>query len=162
MTSTFATSIESVRLRAMRWWDIAAVHAIEQQAFGGDAWSVDQFWTELAQETRWYVVAEAADEVVGYAGLFCLPPEADVQTVAVAKVARGRGIGRALVEAMLAHARSLSCRTIMLEVRDDNTAAVALYQALGFAECARRSRYYADGADARIMRRSLDETQESA
>lgn len=148
---------ESVDLRAMRWWDIPAVHTIEQQAFGADAWSVEQFWTELAQETRWYVVAESAGHVLGYGGLFCLPPEADVQTVAVAPVARGRGIGRALVEAMLGYARSRSCRTMMLEVRDDNAPAIALYGELGFVECARRARYYADGADARIMRMSFDE-----
>lgn len=145
----------AVELRGMRWWDIPAVHAIEAAAFAADAWSVEQFWSELAAPTRWYVVAHEADEVLGYGGLFIVPPDADVQTVAVAPTARGRGVGRVLVEGLLDHARACGCRSVMLEVRDDNAAASALYRALGFVDVARRARYYADGSDARIMRCDL-------
>ena len=46
-------------LRPMRWWDIDAALAIEQELFP-DAWSVETFWSELARvpETRHYLVAE--------------------------------------------------------------------------------------------------------
>ena len=48
-------------LRAMRWWDIDAVLAIELALFP-DAWSVGTFWAEFAgvPETRHYVVAQRA------------------------------------------------------------------------------------------------------
>ncbi len=48
-------------IRAMRWWDLPHVRQIEVEAFGPDAWSLEQFWAELARvpESRWYVVATA-------------------------------------------------------------------------------------------------------
>jgi ribosomal protein S18 acetylase RimI-like enzyme len=46
---------------------------------------------------------------------------------------RGRGVGRALVEAALAAARRSGLARIDLEVRADNAAAIGLYRAVGFA-----------------------------
>ena len=145
------------RLRRMRWWDVDAVHAVEQQLFPHDAWTPEMFWSELAgvPETRWYVVAELGDRLVGYAGLMVVPPEADVQTVAVAREAQRGGIGQRLLAALAAQARSRGCRTLMLEVAADNTAAQRMYLADGFETVARRSRYYPDGTDAIVMRRRL-------
>jgi ribosomal protein S18 acetylase RimI-like enzyme len=45
---------------------------------------------------------------------------------------RGRGVGRALVEATLPAARSKGLARIDLEVRADNAAAIGLYRAVGF------------------------------
>ena len=153
MTASSAAADGQLSIRAMRWWDIPLVHDIEASSFASDAWSVEQFWSELAAPTRAYLVAEANHEILGYAGLYLLPPDADVQTVAVAARARGRGVGRLLVEALIECATSSGCRSVLLEVRCDNTAAISLYRGLGFAEISRRSRYYADGSDALVMRR---------
>jgi ribosomal protein S18 acetylase RimI-like enzyme len=46
--------------------------------------------------------------------------------------ARGTGLGRALVEAALERARERGCRRIELDVNEQNTAALAFYEALGF------------------------------
>ena len=51
----------------------------------------------------------------------------------VREEARGRGLGRALVEAALERARERGCRRIELDVNEDNTAALALYEACGFS-----------------------------
>ena len=144
-----------VMLRDMRWWDIPAVHAIETSSFTADAWSVAQFWSELAEPTRWYVCAQLAEDIVGYAGLFVLPPDADVQTIAVGTQARGRGVGQLLLTALIERARDLGCRSLLLEVRVDNSAALRLYRSAGFVEMSRRARYYADGSDALVMSRDL-------
>lgn len=144
----------SVTLEPLRWWHLPQVHAIEQVLFPGDCWSVEQFWSELAQPTRCYVVALDEDEVVGYAGLFLLPPDADIQTVAVRQDRQGQGIARRLVSDLLDVADSAGATHTMLEVRADNEAATALYRRLGFVPISTRPRYYPDGGDAVIMRRS--------
>jgi ribosomal-protein-alanine N-acetyltransferase len=136
----------------MRWWHIAPVAALEESLFPGDRWSVEQFWGELAQSTRDYVVAVDGDDVVGYAGVFVLAPQADVQTIAVRADQQGRGVGGALLDELLARAAHGGASELMLEVRSDNEPAISMYLRRGFERISRRRAYYPDGADADIMR----------
>lgn len=135
--------------------DLDAIDALEQATFPTDAWSRDLLAAELAGEHRHYLVAvDPADAVLGYAGL--LAPrgggQGDIQTVAVAASARRRGIGAALVDALLAEASARGAREVFLEVRADNPGAEALYASRGFARIAIRPRYYQpDGVDAVVM-----------
>ncbi|NLT55840.1 MAG: ribosomal protein S18-alanine N-acetyltransferase [Actinomycetales bacterium] len=141
-------------LRQMRWWDVAAVVPVERELFGATAWSAATFWSELAHpENRWYVVAESGTELVGYAGLMVSGAEADVQTVAVAPGAQGRGIGSLLLRALVGEASLRGATAVLLEVRADNAPAIALYQRHGFTRIAIRRGYYQPGGiDAWIMR----------
>ncbi len=137
-------------LDRMRWWDLEQVLPIERDLFGTEAWTPAQFWSELARipESRWYVLARAGERIVGYAGVFLVGAEADVQTVAVAAEAQGHGIGRRLVEALAARARDAGASALHLEVRADNEPALALYDRLGFQVDGRRRDYYGRGRDA--------------
>lgn len=144
------------QIRPMRWWDIEQVAALEAGIFTESRWTTEQFWSELAQPTRTYVVVEDLgqdeQEIIGYAGLFVLGAQSDVQTIAVAPTAQGRGIGRMLMEHLMASARQQGATQMILEVRADNAPASALYQGLGFEVISTRRDYYAPGIDARIMR----------
>lgn len=150
-----------MQLRQMRWWDIETVAALERDLFAGDPpWSAEQFWAELAgvPETRWYVVAENEGEIVGYAGLLTPPAAgdpADVMTIAVARGAQRRGTGTALMEAMLAEARSRDAGELLLEVRIDNDAALGFYERHGFERLAVRRKYYGGDRDGIVMRKRL-------
>ena len=141
----------------MRWWDVPAVHALEVRLFDPDQWSPEVFWSELAAG-RWYVVAEQVGPdgrggVVGYAGLAVAGTEADVQTVAVSPDAQGRGIGRLLLDALVAQAARQGATSVLLEVRADNPSAIRLYERTGFERIAVRRRYYRPGdIDAHVMR----------
>ena len=136
----------------MRWWDVPAVHALEQRLFDPDQWSPEVFWSELAAG-RWYVVAEDAGQVVGYAGLAVAGGQADVQTVAVSPDAQGRGLGRVLLDALVAEAARQGAGSVLLEVRADNPPAIRLYERTGFERIAVRRRYYQPGdVDAHVMR----------
>lgn len=145
----------TLEIRPMRWWDIEPIVEIEQDAFGPTAWTPAQFWGELAQPTRAYVVAESADRVVGYAGLFVLAPDADVQTIAVAPGHRGRGTGRRLLDWLMGTARDRGATRMMLEVKSDNDRARTVYRQAGFVDLALRRDYYGPGRDAVIMRAEL-------
>lgn len=140
----------------MRWWHVDDVARIEGEAFPGDPWSVEQFWQELAQPTRRYVVCRDGGAVIGYAGAHLLPPDGDIQTLAVSPSHRGHGIATAMLDRLLADARAAGCTHTILEVRGDNAAAIALYEGRGFARISERRAYYPDGGDAVIMRCRLD------
>ena len=141
-----------MRLEPMRWWHIDEVHALEQHLFPIDTWSKEQFWSELAQPTRSYVVALEENDVVGYFGLFALAPEADVQTIAVSPKAQGKGLGSLLLNELISQALDRGCEQLMLEVRSDNSSASALYARFGFEEVTVRRNYYAPSIDAIVMR----------
>lgn len=80
--------------------------------------------------------------------------EAEILTLAVAPSARGKGLGRALLQAAIDAARIKGAKEMFLEVGADNPAALALYAGLGFANVATRKGYYA-GRDALVLRLSL-------
>ena len=54
---------------------------------------------------------------------------------------RRRGIGRALTEGAMNHARRKGAKELWLHVRDDNPTAIRIYRELGFSERARRTTY---------------------
>jgi ribosomal-protein-alanine N-acetyltransferase len=82
--------------------------------------------------------------------------EAEILTLAVAPVARGRGMGRALLTAAIAQARAMDAQTMFLEVGTDNPAALALYAGLGFIKVGDRKAYY-NGRDALVLRLPLSQ-----
>jgi ribosomal-protein-alanine N-acetyltransferase len=147
--------VSVVPLREMRWWDVEALLPVERELFGVAAWPAETFWSELAQkQTRWFAVAESpAGELLGYAGVMLGGSQADVQTLAVLPAAQGRGVGGRLLRALLARAAGSGASAVLLEVRADNAAAIALYGRHGFERLAVRRRYYQpDGVDALVMR----------
>ncbi|MEU6857138.1 ribosomal protein S18-alanine N-acetyltransferase [Rothia sp. BD8] len=144
------------RHRPMSAADIPAVHALETRLFPHDAWPVEMFRAEIAHPTRAYTaVLDEAEQVIAYAGMMAVAEIADVQTVAVAPEHEGRGIGRWLLHRMHEQARTAGAQRMMLEVRQDNARARALYEGLGYRAVHIRPRYYRDGADAVIMQKDL-------
>lgn len=145
-------------LREMRWWDIEPVLALEHDLFPDDAWSPGMFWSELAHArgphaTRRYVVAQAGDRIVGYAGLAAAGGLGDVQTIAVVRDHWSTGLGSRLLTDLLHHATSFECEEVLLEVRVDNTRAQKLYERFGFEPVGFRRGYYQPGnVDALVMR----------
>ncbi len=142
-----------ITLEPLRWWEIERLAELEAQLFAGDSpWTPEMFWGELAAGNH-YVVHRADDGTVdGYAGLGIVGDDAQVLTIAVAGAAQGHGIGRALLDDLIAAAGG---RRILLEVRTDNAPAIGLYAANGFVRIGLRRRYYQpSGADAFTMERA--------
>jgi len=129
---------------------------LEAQLFDGDdPWPARAFLAELEAKHIRYVAARADDKLVGYAGISRLgrkrPYEYEIHTIGVDPAYQGQGVGRQMMTELLEYALG---GTIFLEVRTDNTAAIALYESLGFVNVGLRRRYYrSSGADAFTMRR---------
>lgn len=144
-----------VRLRAMVERDLPAVMALERILFPEDAWSEALMRGEITRqpERRSYLVGVVGTQVVAYAGLAVAGGEGDVQTIAVAPEYQGRGVGTALLAALLEEAAARGCREVFLDVRADNDRARALYERFGFEAVGRRAGYYQpSGTDAVVMR----------
>ncbi|WP_407559907.1 GNAT family N-acetyltransferase [Streptomyces sp. 184] len=72
-------------------------------------------------------------------------PHADLEKLAVAADAHGRGIGRALTAALVADARAAGIEVLTLDARGDNGSALRLYRSLGFTEYGRLPGFVAVG-----------------
>ena len=143
--------------------DIAAIMKIEKSSFGTDAWSKQIMLGELLAPHTHYLVAYEGEDIVGYAGLSKISgsSQADIQTIAVLKSSRGKGIGRQLMLALIHQAQQLEAKEVWLEVRADHPEPQKLYESLGFEIIDRRKNYYQpDGVDAVVMKLKLKKSKE--
>jgi len=127
------------RIRPAELTDVPAVHAIEQRVFA-DPWSTQDFRDCVSFAL--FLVAEEHAQVAGYVVALDAADEGEILNLAVAEGGRRRGLGRALVEAIIAALSERGVRQVYLEVRESNAAARALYAAFGFKDVGRRKAYY--------------------
>ena len=141
----------SIMIEPMVAADAPRCAELERLLFAGDdPWSPEAFVDALAAGHH-YLSAREGNSLIGYAGLARVGAEAEIHTLAVEPAHQRRGIGRALLRAVLDHARGA---TVFLEVRTDNESAIQLYRSEGFEVIGTRRRYYRpSGADAFTMRR---------
>lgn len=116
-----------------------AMAALYAAAFPtGRAWTADEMAGLIAAAGGFAVSADR-----GFALGRAIAGEAELITIAVSPMARRQGTGRALLAAFEAQAQARGAATAFLEVAADNTPALALYRAAGWAETGRRAGYYA-------------------
>lgn len=141
----------SVLIGPMSAADVPRCAELEQLLFDhDDPWSPAAFLEALAAGHH-YLSAREGNSVIGYVGLARAGDEAEIHTLAVDPIYQRRGIGRALLRAVLDHAVGA---TVFLEVRTDNESAIELYRSEGFDVIGIRRGYYrSSGADAFTMRR---------
>jgi len=145
--------VTTVTIQRLRWWHIQALEPIEADLFGAERWSAAMFWNELASGHH-YVAALEGEELIGYAGLSVNGDEGWVQNIAVRQDRQRRGIGRALLQALLAEAARRRVQAVLLEVAVDNGTAQRLYDSFGFEPVGvRRGYYQPSNTDALVMRR---------
>ena len=98
-------------------------------------------------------------ELVGFIIVRTLGPEWEIENIAVDARSRGRGIGKTLVQAVVAQARLSGAESVFLEVRASNAAARALYNGSGFVETGHRRGYYSSpDEDAALYRLHVGDT----
>ena len=139
----------SLNIRPMVAGDIGTVVQLENKIYP-QPWSERAFEEELAQDNRDYLVAEGADGMVGYAGMFVSEEDAHITTVAVIDELRGQGLGTRLMLQLVDGARKAGAVSLTLEVRLTNYRARDIYRRFGFVPVGVRKDYYRDD-DALIM-----------
>ena len=144
-------------IRRMRPSDLPRVMEIELICFTMP-WSEATFRGLLRRTDADLLIAEQGGDIAGYAAFWAVLDQGELGNVSVAPGWRRRGIGRKLVNAVLARAADRGVREVFLEVRVSNVGAQKLYHRYGFEEVGRRRNYYLEPVeDALVMRRELTE-----
>lgn len=120
-------------------------------------WSAASFAGEFQNQRAKVLGCRFRGELIGFAVLHHIHPEAHLLNFAVAQEFRGLGVGKRLLGFVLSMLKLDRCETLTLEVRRSNIAAQTLYESIGFEIVGQRLRYYPDDAeDAFVMRLLLN------
>jgi ribosomal protein S18 acetylase RimI-like enzyme len=158
-----------IQLRPAVAEDLNAILDLERATETAPHWSRAAYTAILDAATpntvpRCLIVAHDGELPAGFAVGLIRPADrvAELESVVVAGSVRRAGIGRALCAAVFEWCRSQGASEIILEVRANSTAAIALYTGLGFAQTGRRPHYYRDPDDDALgMRLSLEDRPSS-
>ena len=143
-----------IRVRIAKSSDLDDIYELDMQTFAMP-WSKEALsYDILENDNAFVIVAEYEGEFAGYADIWTVLDEADLNSIAVRVDFRRKGIGDAIMLAMTEILSANGVATINLEVRVSNMPAIKLYKKYGFNECGVRPGYYLDnGEDALIMKR---------
>lgn len=146
-----------MEIRSMEARDVPQIAHLETVCFT-DPWSERSIASELENRLACWLVAVEDSTVLGYIGSQTVLDGTDIMNIAVAPEARRQGIGEMLLYALIGILKGRGVRFLMLEVRQSNAPAIALYEKLGFAEVGIRPNYYRNPREnALIMRKEWDE-----
>jgi ribosomal-protein-alanine N-acetyltransferase len=152
-------------IRALIEADLPVIRAWMRDAPQAPAWSDADFAELVAIPTsdqrklrRGWAAEEGHSGIAGFvvATALCIPhaaAESELEFVLVPPQARRQGIGRMLVEAVLAWARDLGAQEVRLEVRESNATALRLYAQCGFVVAGHRPAYYANPVEDAVLMR---------
>jgi tRNA threonylcarbamoyl adenosine modification protein YeaZ/ribosomal-protein-alanine acetyltransferase len=145
-----------ISFRPANAMDAIAIYALEKEIYRGeDPWSLAQIKEELAAKDRYYLVAESAGDVIGYAGVMPVGDLTDILTMTVDPAFRRKGIAREFLKRLIDWSRNKKAEAVMLEVRYNNVEAIPLYESNGFRKISERTDYYGPGLTAIVMRKEL-------
>jgi ribosomal-protein-alanine N-acetyltransferase len=128
------------QFRPMTEADLNAIMEIEPHIYS-HPWSRGNFSDSLVSGYSAWVLLDGA-KIIGYALMMMVLDEAHLLNLSVAKAYQKQGLGRLLLEHMIAIAKKHAAANMFLEVRPSNISAIALYENIGFNEMAVRRGYY--------------------
>ena len=122
-------------------------------------WSEDSILHDITGNEHAIVIAAfLGDRLAGYADVWSIAGEGQLNNIAVTDSLRGRHIGQRLMEELFLRLREEGAAEMSLEVRVSNAPARRMYEKLGFVSLGIRPGYYEDnGEDAVIYRKDLQQ-----
>ena len=121
--------------------DCKTAAKLEKEIFS-QPWSEQGFLDALARKENIFLVAEEANVLCGYLGMYQSLDEGEITNVAVKAEKRNAGIGFLLMQAAIDAAKQQQINQIVLEVRVSNASAIHLYEKCGFVNCGIRKGFY--------------------
>ena len=145
-------------IRAASPEDLDRLLALEHDSFDSDRIPRRNFRRFLTAPTAELRVIGEGGRIDGYYLMLfrARASIARIYSIAVDAAARGRGLARALLDDAEAIAMRRGASRVGLEVRDDNSAAIRLYETRGYVLTGRVPDYYEDGAEARRYEKRVD------
>lgn len=143
------------RHRGMKKGDIPHVLEIERHCFR-QPYSREIFEQELQIGSANLWVVPYQKKIIGYLDFWEVVDEIELVSIAVHPEYQGRGVAQHLLKAMVRYGRRHRMRSVVLDVRASNQAALGLYRKLSFKPVGLRKRYYSDNQDdALILKREI-------
>jgi ribosomal-protein-alanine acetyltransferase len=151
--------VTSAKIRRATITDIPRMIDLERRCLLAAHWTETQYQKFFQEHSgdpeRLILVAEfprapqplspdATAEFVGFLVAVQIASEWELENISVNSGARRQGIGRQLLDTLMAAAKETKSEAVFLEVRESNTAARALYEKAGFTQTGRRKAYYPD------------------
>lgn len=144
-----------MKIERMSMCHLEQIEELEKMCFS-DPWCIAMLAPELANPLSLWLVALDGEQVVGYVGSQSVLDSADMMNIAVHPDFRRQGIAQRLIRSLAEELINRNVRTLLLEVRASNTAAIRLYERLQFCQIGCRPGYYKrPKEDALIMRKEL-------
>jgi [ribosomal protein S18]-alanine N-acetyltransferase len=160
--------IQPVQIRQMTAADLPQVMAIAASLPEAPHWPASAYLNALNPESTPRRIALVAAErqnqdVQGFLVARLLPPQAELESIAVTTGSQRQGLGRLLFDALANAGRNSDglkseglnsgILEIVLEVRASNRAALAFYHSADFVQTGLRGAYYADPVEDAVLMR---------
>lgn len=139
--------------RAMADNDVERVAKLDT-LIAASFWTPGMFQEEINLGSYCQILEKKSGSLVGYLAARLQLDEWHLLTLGVEPMFRRQGWARQLIQGLIHKAQTEKSRSVMLEVRPSNTAAVKLYQDIGFNFLYIRRGYYkrnAKAGDAIVM-----------
>jgi [ribosomal protein S18]-alanine N-acetyltransferase len=143
------------RIRGFTPEDLDAVVLLEERTFGKEAFSRDVFLDLYTGSKDTFLVAVTEQELIGYVSALTDNSVGYISSIAVDGAFRRMGIGEALFSAIQELLITNGVRHLALHVREENSAAIALYHKLGFVVMKRIRHYYGQNEPGLLMQKLL-------
>jgi ribosomal-protein-alanine N-acetyltransferase len=141
-----------MRLRQARTSDVKMLFALEHRLFSEANYPLSRrsFYYHIRHNLLYLAVSES-EEIMGYLLVLTHYRHLKIYSLGVDKAYRKHGVATALLKHFLISPQALDCERVMLEVRCDNTSAIALYEQFGFKAVKTLTSFYKDGCDGYLM-----------
>lgn len=120
---------------------LAGIAALEKCCFD-EPWSEQALELLLGDTALGLTCLDGQGSPIAYVGLLTVLDEGQITNVATHPAYRRQGLGDKLIAALIGLARERGLLTLSLEVRESNTAAIALYEKHGFSVVGKRNYFY--------------------
>lgn len=135
--------------------DLKKIHSTLEEDFD-DFWNYNLFEQELKNSNSYFFVLKNNTEILGFAGFMIILDEADITNIVVKKDLRNKKLGSMLLNNLIEKIKTFDkIETITLEVNENNSFAIKMYEKFGFQHLGIRKNYYKDHTNALIMTKYL-------
>ena len=136
-----AKELPKIIYRRMTPEDVPFISKLEQETFSMP-WSADSFLEMISKDDARYYVAERDGQLLGGCGVLLIAGEGNITNVVVAPEVRNQGIGTGMLKFLMGEGDREGLTAYTLEVRVSNSAAIHVYEKLGFVSEGIRPGFY--------------------
>lgn len=141
---------KNIEISEMTIEDLNLISANLETEFD-EFWSADTLREDFEKDTSTYFVAKLKNEIVGFAGMKKVFEQVEIMNIATKVSKRHLGIGTKLLYKLISEAKAQGAKVINLEVNENNTYAINLYEKFNFKRIGLRKKYYNNTDDAILM-----------